>query len=67
MSALFTVLLASEYLGVHPTHVTLLLRKGTLAGRKWGNGWMVDPESVKKYMKDGRKPRMGRPKAADKK
>lgn len=65
--SVFTVLLASELMGVHPTHVTLLLRRGSLVGKKWGNGWMVDPESVKKYMKDGRKPKMGRPKATDKK
>ena len=57
----FTVQMASKELGVHPTHVTHLLRKGALAGRKWGNGWMIYAESVQKYLKDGRKPNMGRP------
>lgn len=56
-----TVLAVSKYLDVHKAHVTLLLRRGSLAGRKWGSTWMVDPLSAERYLRKHRKPRMGRP------
>lgn len=56
-----TVRDAAQVLDVHPTHVTLLLRRGALNGLKWGSTWMVDRKSAEKYLRDQRKPKMGRP------
>ncbi len=63
-SSVLTVRAASRVLDVHPTHVTLLLRRGSLTGVKWGSTWMVDRNSAEAYLRKHRKPSMGRPRGA---
>jgi excisionase family DNA binding protein len=37
---------AAKLSGYHPDHIRRLIRSGEVAGRKWGNAWMVDKESL---------------------
>ena len=50
---------AAVRLGVHPTRVRQLVRRGELAGHRVGRVWLVDPRDVARLA--GRKSRAGRP------
>jgi excisionase family DNA binding protein len=43
---------AAELTGYDVTHIRLLVRKGSITGRKFGRDWMIDRESVKDYAEE---------------
>jgi excisionase family DNA binding protein len=47
---------AARILGVTIAHVSNLLRRGKLIGRKFGRSWMVSKASVEAYASSYRKP-----------
>jgi len=40
---------AAEILDYHPEGIRMMLRDGRLAGKKYGNVWFVDEDSVRDF------------------
>jgi len=41
---------AAELGGYHPDYIRKLVKAGEIDGRKWGNAWMINRESLLQYM-----------------
>ena len=46
-----TVEQAAELSRYHPNHIRRLLRSREISGRKWGQTWQVDRDSLVTYLK----------------
>ena len=42
---------AAALAGYHPDHIRRLIRAGEITARKWGVAWMIDRQSLLKYLK----------------
>ncbi len=42
---------AAKFAGYHLNHIRRLLQTGVLEGRKWGQAWMINRESLLTYLK----------------
>ena len=59
-----TVEEAAQLANYHPDHIRRLLRAGTLAGKKWGQAWMISKSDLEDHLKkkEGQGERRGRKK-----
>jgi excisionase family DNA binding protein len=56
-----TVKQAAEILDCREAHVRLLIARGRIDARLFSRVYLVDAQSVARYLKHGRCPHMGRP------
>ena len=52
MAEFLTTTRVAELLGYTCQHVTRLARQGVLRGRKFGRDWLIDSESVDRFLVD---------------
>ncbi|MCA9942040.1 MAG: helix-turn-helix domain-containing protein [Anaerolineales bacterium] len=41
---------AADLSGYHPNHLRRLLRAHEIKGRKWGQAWQIEKQSLKDYL-----------------
>jgi excisionase family DNA binding protein len=56
-----TVKQAAQVLDCSEAHVRLLISRGRIEAKSFGKVWLVDPASVRHYLKHERQPGKGRP------